>query len=743
MAWSGEQPVQEEVREERIGSLLRQLAEIEAELSTLNGERSDTQTPIAIPLLVQNLREALRDAETRHRRLVNRLELLVFELAPDGTTLLVNEALLSLTGYAPHEVLGTSWWLRFYPGDHLRLAHDLFRKLRVGDICAEPIMLMRKDGEQVTLSLTTANSYNRDGALQRIVATASPCAQTLATLSTDTSDQNFRVREAGCDELNRQLKDEIAERQRAEQAYARIVDERQQERERLSDEIAQQAAELDATVSAITDGLIIYDVHGRIVRINEVAERFFDSEISGRSNQIAERLARLRITDELGTVLTVEQVPSMQALRGKTVQSAVMVVHHDDRSIWLSSNAAPICTADGRILGVMATFTDITAQQELLTERERLLVEVERRAAELDAIISSMVDGVILYDAHGEIVRVNPAAQRMLRDAPDVFGTKATERLASIRITHADGTSFNAHDLPVYRAGQGETVNGVITVLHYADGAITWLSASAAPILDTDSGVIGAVLTLTDITASHELQMEQELFVHTISHDLRAPLTIVNGHAQLLAGCLQTAEVTDDQRAKQYIDAITRGVRRMNVMIEDLVDMARMGGSSLQLYCQPIVLIQFLTELLSRSGSLLDGSRIAVTIPDDLPVISADPHRLERIFINLLTNAFKYSPPESQVEVVAALHDECVTITVRDYGQGIDTEDIPHLFERFYRTKHGRKPEGIGLGLYITRMLVEAHGGCISVESKAQKGSAFTVTLPVYQESESVAGDPS
>ena len=167
----------------------------------------------------------------------------------------------------------------------------------------------------------------------------------------------------------------------------------------------------------------------------------------------------------------------------------------------------------------------------------------------------------------------------------------------------------------------------------------------------------------------------------------------------------------------------------MNAMIQDLVDSARLEAGQLKLDEKPIEMRSFLDEVLERN-TVVDRSRIVTDIPPDLPPILADPNRLERIFINLLSNALKYSPPDTIVMVRSMLVEKEVQTSVTDQGVGISTDDLPHIFERFFRTT-STKAEGLGLGLYITRMLVEAHGGRVWVESEQGKGSTFYFTLPL------------
>ena len=169
----------------------------------------------------------------------------------------------------------------------------------------------------------------------------------------------------------------------------------------------------------------------------------------------------------------------------------------------------------------------------------------------------------------------------------------------------------------------------------------------------------------------------------------------------------------------------------MNVMIQDMVDAARLEGGQLKLDRKPVDLRHFLHSWLQQNATTMDVGRIHVEVAEDLPPVSADANRLERILINLLSNSLKFSKPGTPVIIDAQQVDHQVEVSVTDQGRGIAPEDLPHLFERFYRAKGEWKTEGVGLSLYITSMLVKAHGGRIRVKSEVGKGSTFYFTLPM------------
>jgi signal transduction histidine kinase len=254
------------------------------------------------------------------------------------------------------------------------------------------------------------------------------------------------------------------------------------------------------------------------------------------------------------------------------------------------------------------------------------------------------------------------------------------------------------------------------------------LSSSAAPVYTEDGQRVGLVGTYTDITAIHELQKERDLYLHTISHDLRTPLTVIQGYAQVLLDL--SAKEGAGEQTRPVCTEILKGTRKMSRMIEDLVETARLEGGKLVPEKTAVEMDSFVRQLAQEQPGVIDQDRLQIDISGGLPPVPADPHLLERILANLVTNAQKYSPPESPVRLRVRAKDGEIIISVSDSGQGIEPKDQPHIFERFYRPEGRRRRDSVGLGLYITRKLVESHGGRIWVESKPGKGSTFFFTLP-------------
>jgi len=481
------------------------------------------------------------------------------------------------------------------------------------------------------------------------------------------------------------------------------------------------------TLASIGDAVIATDNAGRITFMNAIAEALTGWTLPEAAGQPVQ--AVFHIINEL-TREPAEDLVTRVLHENHVVELAnhTALVTKDGREVPVEDSAAPITGADGRVTGVVVVFHDVTERRRAEEERDRLLAEHRRQATELDTIINSLADGLIIYGPEQEILRINPAGERILGLTAEERKLPFAERMALVRVTKTDGAPFTPDETPSWRAWQGEVVEGEELLLHHADGRRTWTSASVAPICNADGTILSVVATFQDITRLKDLQEQMKTFIHMVSHDLRAPLTVINGHADLLG---DLASAAPDSLALMNIEAIKRGVQRMDVMIEDLVEAARLEGGQLRLKQQPVVLPSFLPAFLSRHAAVLAGDRIMTDLSPALPAVLADEARLERILVNLLSNAQKYSAPGTPIHVQARQAGVEVTISVTDQGQGIQFDDLPYLFERFYRAKSERRAEGIGLGLYITRLLVEAHGGQIQVASEEGYGSTFSFTLPV------------
>jgi signal transduction histidine kinase len=239
---------------------------------------------------------------------------------------------------------------------------------------------------------------------------------------------------------------------------------------------------------------------------------------------------------------------------------------------------------------------------------------------------------------------------------------------------------------------------------------------------------VSYVTTALTLSRIREGIRRQEMLLAVVSHDLKAPLTALTGQARILR-----RQEAASPFAVARAEAILRAAGRMASLIDDLVDGARYASGRLALRLERVPLRSHLLQIVAGMEGAQDVGRVRLEVPEDPALaVRADPARLERIFGNLLSNALKYSPEEASVTVTGERRDGRVVVAVQDQGPGVAAEDLPHLFQPYFRGASARRTEGIGLGLHGTRLLVEAHGGAIDVANAPGGGAVFRVDLPAW-----------
>jgi PAS domain S-box-containing protein len=424
-----------------------------------------------------------------------------------------------------------------------------------------------------------------------------------------------------------------------------------------------------------------------------------------------------------------EQVVKSVAESGETRIDEAYEIATRPTPIYVNRVISPV---RGRFSGITQSLTvlvqDVTEQVRAKREIEALAQLMAERSARLDSILGSMTDGLWVYDATGHVVDVNQAALTM-------FGLgsrmEAIENASFINfvIRYPDGRSVPQDDLPQSRALRGQTVPDFLAMgRHLITGKDVDISIAAAPI--ESNGVVGAVLVLRDITALQELDRKKDEFLSVASHELRTPLTTIKGYTQLLS---QTVDDLQPAERATYLNAVLGEIDRMMGLISELLDVSRIETNRLQIHPQAIRWVEFL-ERRASAFRVQNPARRIVFKPDveDI-IVMADPDRMRQVVDNLLSNALKYSPDASMIEVSVKVQDGQMLTAVSDHGIGIPKDEIPRLFERFHRARNvsSRYYGGLGLGLYIAKAIVEAHRGSIGVESVEGRGSRFTVRLPL------------
>ena len=344
--------------------------------------------------------------------------------------------------------------------------------------------------------------------------------------------------------------------------------------------------------------------------------------------------------------------------------------------------------------------------------------EADRVRSRLEATLAGLTDGVVITDERGVVVRVNAAADRMLAlggapavGQPFVQVSRDHELAALLRaaLTAADGAPRTA------------------TVEH----GLSRRTLEAAARRLTDAGEPLGLVVLRDVTELKRLEQVRREFVANVSHELRTPLASIKALVETLeAGAVDDPAVADD-----FLRRIVGEVDRLAALVDELLDLARLESGRVTLHPESLDPADLLGRAVARLRPQTERARLTLelAVPPALPPVRADRARVEQVLLNLIHNAIKFTPPGGTITVGAAEDDRMLRVTVRDTGVGIAADELPRLFERFYKADKARRSDGTGLGLAIAKHIVQAHGGTIWAESRPGEGATFGFTLPLAQ----------
>jgi PAS domain S-box-containing protein len=344
-----------------------------------------------------------------------------------------------------------------------------------------------------------------------------------------------------------------------------------------------------------------------------------------------------------------------------------------------------------------------------------------------ESIVESAALAVCRIAADGRIEHVNPAAERLLGyTAGDLVGR---ELHAVVHPRHDEADDDGA-DCAMFGLGRGGRRRVTVTDrFTRRDGSQLDIEATSAPIIVGDGAVAGAVVVLQDVTARVLVDQMKDDFIGFASHELRSPLTTINGMAKWLLkdATRHRDRFTDDEL--EAIEALSTGSDRMGGIIELFLDLTRIESDRLVLDPQEVDLAKLLRTEAAALTERSTGAHVSVDAPEGPLIAWVDGHRVRQVLVNLLDNAAKYGgkPPEIHAEVEAGEH--FVTFRVRDNGGGIAPHDAPRVFDRFYRGKDV-SGKGLGIGLFVSREIAQRLGGTLTFES-VEGGTVFSLTVPV------------
>jgi two-component system phosphate regulon sensor histidine kinase PhoR len=394
-----------------------------------------------------------------------------------------------------------------------------------------------------------------------------------------------------------------------------------------------------------------------------------------------------------------------------------------------------------RFFSVIADYAAVALDNVRLREDERRLwaaAMLEHQRLEL--IIASMAEGLIIVDEVGRITHLNPVARSLLALAtPDAREWQSLAHFSG----QSDAAWVGTMGAILSASLAGKVVmNHELLVGTTVDGAPLTLSISSAPCRDASGRLLGAVAVLNDITHTREIDKLKDEFVSVVSHELRTPLTSIKGYtqhllrrmerqAQALAGDTGALSpmATYEYRSLSIIQSQAEHLERL---VNDLLDLSHLQRGRLPLHPAPFKLSEILDEVVRWAQVSTEQHEIQLEIHADDTTVVGDRARIMQVAGNILDNALKYSPDGGVVRVQLDANPLEFSVSVTDQGMGVNPDAQQHIFDRFYRVNNlmSRQYSGIGLGLYVARAIIEAHGGRIWVESQEGQGSTFSFTLP-------------
>jgi PAS domain S-box-containing protein len=382
---------------------------------------------------------------------------------------------------------------------------------------------------------------------------------------------------------------------------------------------------------------------------------------------------------------------------------------------------------------ILASFAD---QAAIAVHNAQLYERISQEKRRLDAILEYSADGVLILDSAHRIVVFNRALSKLTRwPAAEALGKQHDEVIRWAHLeTDADFESAVAGGWPLPSA----TPLYVEGDLRRREGGVISVGITYAPLFDQDGRLVNIIADVRDVTRFREAEEVKSVFISVISHELKTPVALIKGYADTL---MRRDACWDQETMQESLSVIVEEADRLNHLIDDLLDVSRLEAGALSLEMDCVALDRLAERVAERFRTQTDRHEIVVHFPPDFPNVEGDLGRLEQVLHNLVSNAIKYFPDQGVLEISGRASSREVVVTVSDEGIGIPYKEQSRIFERFFRgaeERHQGTP-GVGLGLYLVKAIVKAHGGRVWVESQPGEGSAFSFTIPREQRNRSNA----
>ena len=354
------------------------------------------------------------------------------------------------------------------------------------------------------------------------------------------------------------------------------------------------------------------------------------------------------------------------------------------------------------------------AFNQMSLKLKEMMATISEDMARLTSILDNMADGVILTDAEGSVVLTNSTAQRLLSIRDKNY--KGSPLIEVVR-EHELNDLLNS----CLETGQEQIAQFELATLN------RFLRVIAIPI--ANDRLDGVLLLIQDLTELRSLQTMRREMVGNISHEFRTPLAGIKAMVETL----QDGAVDDREAAGDFLSRIEAEVERMTQLVAELTELSRIETGKAELKLEPVNLNMIVEEVIAqlRPQAERQNLTLEMALADDLPATSVDKERIRQVMVNLIHNAIKFNRHGGTIKTTTKQSEGSVVVEISDTGTGIAKDDLPQIFERFYKADKSRTGQGSGMGLAIAKHIVEAHGGNIWVQSEEGKGSTFSFSLPL------------
>ncbi len=559
----------------------------------------------------------------------------------------------------------------------------------------------------------------------------------------------------------------------------------------LSRSMARELRRTETMIAGMTEGVMLVDREGRTVFINQAGQKLL-----GRSDvgiPIFKHSELYGFRSDEGVTLDAKELPVAKALgTGRAVLDQTMLIANGGHEVAISMSATPL-KDEGVIIGGVITFRDVTARRRLEAEMQ-LQAERAQTLADAGAFFASNIDpvwvtqaiaervaevlgdwaAVILRSGDSKELRVASLYHRDMSSlgqawsyiyrqplavGEGMIGQVVASAVPSLTTnvgsavsglsTKADTTSYHAPQMQLASLlilplrTRRETLGALVIAANDPDRAMSDENLPLAELLAERAALAieNAKLYTEQVEARRKVEDLSRLkdeFLSIASHELRTPVTSIKGYTQLAKTLIRENDLATSE---EYLDIALDQIDRMSRLILELLDVSRIETGRLEIRREPIHWTTFVRDVVQRHHTAVSDRRFHMSIPEDGKVVTGDRDRLEQVLGNLLENAVKYSPDGSEIFVNVDDKGETLVTSICDRGIGIPSDELNQVFERFHRGRQVSSSNygGLGLGLYITKQIVERHGGTIWVESREGSGTTFHFALPAAQANTGIA----